>query len=246
MSVPEKIIDRVAPTRRPNQRPTGLQCWRDLLFLHWEVAPDVVQANIPSGMHVDCYEGKAYLGVVPFAMCDVRGWRWVPNWAAFNFLECNVRTYVTCNGRPGVYFLSLDAASRIAVWAARALWSLPYFNADMQMTRDADQISYHMVRAGSRIRHSSRYQIGRELGTSEPGTIEHFLLERYLLFVQRGRKIQVGQVHHKPYPAFDVELLETQDDLKTAAGFDDIWGPPQLQHYSSGVDVEIFGLRPLE
>lgn len=238
-----ETIDRIAPTRRPDRRPNGFQQWRDLLFLHWHVDPEKLQASIPAGLEVDCYEGQAYIGVVPFAMRDVRPWRWIPPWAAFEFLECNVRTYVLYNGRPGVYFFSLDAASRIAVWAARTIWSLPYFNANMRVARRDNELEYDMVRAGTQIRHHSRYRIGRELGPSEPGTIEHFLLERYLLFVSRRRQVHVGQVHHKPYLAHQVELLDTADDLKAAAGFGDITGLPILQHYCPGVDVEIFGLR---
>ena len=236
-------VDRITPTQRPDRRPNGFQKWRNLLFLHWPIEAQVVQALLPPGLDVDCYQGQAYIGVVPFAMRDVRPWRWMPSWAAFEFLECNVRTYVLCNGRPGVYFFSLDAASRIAVWAARALWSLPYFHAEMRMTRHNDKIEYNLVRRGTPIRHHSRYRVGRELGPSEPGTIEHFLLERYLLFVTRGRRIQVGQVYHQPYLAHDVELLDTADGLMIAAGFGEISGHPVFQHYSPGVDVEIFGLR---
>jgi uncharacterized protein YqjF (DUF2071 family) len=238
-------IDRIAPTRRPHARPAGFQQWRDLLFLHWEVDADRLQAMIPLGLSVDCYDGKAYVGVVPFAMCEVRPWRWVPRWAAFRFLECNVRTYVHCQGRPGVYFFSLDAASRLAVWAARTFWSLPYFHANMRMNRQDKEIEYRTVRSKTNGAHHARYRIGAELGASQPGTIEHFLLERYLLFVSRDDRIQVGQVHHTPYPVFQVDLLNCEDRLMTAAGFGEPQGPPTLQHYSPGVDVEIFALRSL-
>lgn len=241
----ETNIDRITPTSRPDADPVGFQRWRDLLFLHWEVDLDRLQTLIPSGMTVDCHEGKAYVGVVPFAMQEVRPWRWVPSWAAFNFLECNVRTYVVCDGRPGVYFFSLDAASRLAVWAARTFWSLPYFNATMQMTRRNEEIEYNVVRAATHYKHSSRYRIDSTLGASMPGTIEHFLLERYLLFVLRHGQLFVGQVHHTPYPVRNVDLMECVDDLARAAGLTELTDAPTLCHYSYGVDVEIFGLRPI-
>lgn len=246
-------IDRISPTRRPDGKPNGYQQWRDLLFLHWQVDAAAVQRLLPNGLTVDCFDGKAFVGVVPFAMQDVRPWSWVPSSLAFHFLECNVRTYVVCNGRPGVYFFSLDAASRLAVWAARTFWSLPYFNATMAMTHKDKQldnsrelrINYEMQRHRSNESHSVRYRVGQELGASVPNTIEHFLLERYLLFVSRRGGIQVGQVHHSPYPAFEVNDLTCHDELAAAAGFADLASKPDLAHFSPGVDVEIFSLRAI-
>ena len=242
-------IDRISPTMRPKRTPNGYQRWRDLLFLHWRVDSDVLQRLLPARLQVDCHEGHAYIGVVPFSMEDVRPWRWVPSKLAFQFLECNVRTYVVCDGRPGVYFFSLDAASRLAVWAARTFWGLPYFNARMAVERGSRSgrgihINYQMHRWRTNEKHSVRYRVGRELGPSSPGTIEHFLLERYLLFVAHKGKLQVGQVHHAPYPACEVNDLHCHDELAAAAGISGLGNEPDLAHYSHGVDVEIFPLSP--
>jgi hypothetical protein len=164
---------------------------------------------------------------------------------AFNFLETNVRTYVLCNDRPGVYFFSLEASSRIAVWAARVFWGLPYHYARMKMTHTANEISYHSRRASNGAAHQVRYKLGETVGPSEPGTLEHFLLERYLLFVKRGSQILCGQVHHTPYPVQKVQVLEVQDELIAAAGVPQPSGPPVFAHYSSGVDVEVFALQAM-
>src|SRR4029079_6984491 len=127
-------MDRIAPTVRPDDRPAGFQRWRTLLFLHWEVPAEAIAALIPEGLSVDTFEGRAYIGVVPFTMRDVSPW-WSPSVPGIsNFHELNVRTYVHKGGEnPGVWFFSLDAASSIAVIAARAGWHLPYHRASMEL-----------------------------------------------------------------------------------------------------------------
>ena len=105
--------------------------WVDLLFAHWAVDADALRTKLPDGLELDLYDGQAWLGIVPFVMEDVgpRGLPAPP--AAGRFPELNVRTYVRHEGRPGVWFLSLDAASRPAVEGARTGFGLPYFHATM-------------------------------------------------------------------------------------------------------------------
>ncbi len=245
MTMPEQqTIDRLAPTRRPHARPVGFQKWRDLLFLHWTLDPAVLRTLLPQQLEIDTFDGKAYVGVVPFSMQEVRPLRWWPAAIAFRFLECNVRTYVIHDGRPGVYFFSLDAASRLAVWAARVGWNLPYYYARMRCSRQEDEFVYDTERTRTNARLHVRYRVTEDLGVSVPGTLPHFLLERYLLFVQRRRRIHVGQVHHAPYPARLVELLECDDQLVAAADIAGVAEMPELMHYSPGVDVEVFPLQP--
>lgn len=242
---PTVDIDRITPTQRPDQKIVGYQTWRDLLFLHWPVSTAKVQKLLPPSLTVDTFDGTAYIGIVPFAMENVKPW-WLPKAFAFNFLETNLRTYVHHNGRPGVYFFSLEAASWLAVQAARWGWQLPYYYAGMRMDRKDDDIEYELLRHG---RHKAyfraHYTIGDKLGPSQPGTLEHFLLERYLLFTQKGRKLLCGQVHHKPYPAFLAHPREVQEELVAAAGLPATQGPPTLAHFSPGVDVDIFPLLPV-
>jgi uncharacterized protein YqjF (DUF2071 family) len=235
------MIDRIAPARRPHQSVAGYQRWRQLLFMHWQVRVDVLRRLVPEPLELDLFEGKAYVGVVPFAMEGVRP-VWWPERLAWWFLETNVRTYVLCGNRPGVYFFSLDANSRIAVQAARAVWKLPYYHARMEMERREDRVKYTLQRSGCRVRHQVCYQAGDLLEASAPGSLQHFFLERYLLFVERRHQVCVGQVHHVPYPvqAATVELVT--DDLMAAAGMPGMRTMPDFAHYSAGVDVEIFPL----
>jgi len=236
------MLDRVTPTLRPDQPVRGYQQWRNLLFLHWAVPVAELRPLVPSGLELDLYEGQAYIGVVPFAMQGVRP-RWLPESLAFRFLETNVRTYVYRNGKPGIYFLSLDAANALAVWTARTFWGLPYYSATMRMTRTDNEIHHTTQRKNSPAQLDVRYQIGEALPASEPGTAEFFFLERYLMFIERRDRIYVGQVHHPPYPAQQVELLQCDDSLVAAGGLPACEGPPAFAHYAEGVDVEIFDLR---
>ncbi len=240
----QKMIERIKPTCRPNQTVRGFQNWRSLLFMHWPVPVEELRLLVPDALELDLYNGVAYVGVVPFVMEGVRP-RWWPACCAFSFLETNVRTYVYHNDRPGVFFLSLEAASRLAVWAARKFWGLPYYHADMSLDRQGEEIQYRTVRRGTGKRHSVRYRLGPMLGPSRPGTREFFFLERYLLFLERRKRIFVGQVHHSPYPAQAVEVLEVDDELVQTAGLIGCEGSPEFSHYVSGVDVEIFDLHPV-
>ncbi len=235
-------MDRVSQALRPSGANAGTQRWRHLAFLHWEVEPAPLQALLPPGLTLDLFEERAFVGVVPFAMEGVRP-RWSP--LAFDFLETNVRTYVHRDGRdPAVFFFSLDAASWLAVRAARLGWGLPYHHAEMSMAAAGAKVDYATRRYHGQAHLDVQWKIGAALGPSAPGTIEHFLMERYLLFSAKGGELLVGQVHHPAYPAHEAELGRCQQTLLAAAGIA-ASGAPDLVHYAPGVDVEVFALRPV-
>jgi uncharacterized protein YqjF (DUF2071 family) len=87
-----------------------------------------------------------------------------------------------------------------------------------------------------------------EAGHAIPGTLEHFLIERYVLFTHdpsgRSSTLYSGQVHHVPYPVRPARVLECRDSLVRAAGIE-VAGLPEHVAFCEGVDVEIFGLEPL-
>jgi uncharacterized protein YqjF (DUF2071 family) len=236
-------IDRLAPTLRPAGKPAGYQRWRSLLFLHWPIAADALRPLVPAGLELDLYDGQAYVGLVPFAMEGVRP-IWYPETLALRFLETNVRTYVTCRGRPGVFFFSLDANSPLAVQTARLGWGLPYYVASMTTAETNGGVHYSVRRRSTGARLDVRYRLGKLLGPSAPGTLEHFFLERYLLFVLRRGRLLAGQVHHPPYPAQEVMIDEVRDELIAASGLPAVSDPPEFAHFARGVDVEVFPLRP--
>lgn len=236
------MIDRIAPTRRPAGPADGTQRWRKLLFAHWPVPLELVRPLVPSALELDLFDGVLYVGVVPFVMEGVRP-SWLPRVASFDFLETNVRTYVTHRGEPGVYFLSLEAESVLACLAARATFGLPYYWASMHRHEQGGVAWYETERhLGGPARSTFRYRVGEDLGISVPGTLQHFLIERYYLFVERQSAILRGQVHHVPYPVRAAEVLSFDEGLMERAGLPKPSAPP-LAHYSEGVDVEVFNLQ---
>jgi uncharacterized protein YqjF (DUF2071 family) len=237
------VIDRVSPTFRPLGWPIGYQSWHTLLFLHWPVPEAALRSLVPARFSIDLYEGVAYVGLVPFVVEAGRPVG-LPASVGLAFLETNVRTYVHLDGQdPGVFFFSLEAGSIAAVLGARAAFGLPYFPARGRLRRRGDEVRYEIQRRfPDRPALSVRYQIGEALGPTAPGTLEHFLFERYFLYVRRATGHWRAQVHHRPYPVQCARVLELDDQLVVAAGLPPPVGVP-LAHFASRVDVDIFAPR---
>lgn len=250
-------IDRLAPTRRPPGRAIGYHRWRDLLFVHWRFPADLVAALLPPGLTLDTWEGDAWVGLVPFHMTGVR-----PAWWPFGFAfhETNVRTYVHYRGRdPGVWFFSLEAANSLAVRVARWRWRLNYHFARMEVRRHGNRVYYASRRLwpgepGAMTRIMAEVgltlgagQVGRAIaaGVSEERSLEHFLIERYLLYAgMQGGTLRRGQVHHAPYVVRSAQLLQCDESLLAANGLERADAPDHLA-FCDGVDVEIFPLVPV-
>jgi uncharacterized protein len=236
----ERNIDRVLPTRRPEGPNAGTQGWRELLFAHWSFPPGIVRPLVPDVLELDLWEGRAWVGLVPFKMVDIRP-AFVPRALALDFLETNLRTYVLHDDQPGVWFFSLEASSRLAVRAARLMWGLPYFHAEMHADKLGERFRYTSRRKGQRADLDVEWEVGAHLGASKVGTFEHFLLERYLLFAMKNGRLKKGQVHHVPYPAQRAKVHRLEESLLEAAGLPRPGRAPEIVHYASGVDVEVFG-----
>ncbi|MEZ6064789.1 MAG: DUF2071 domain-containing protein [Planctomycetaceae bacterium] len=243
-------IDRQLELRqRPQQRCVMRQSWNDLLFLHWRLDPDLVQAALPAGLQVDTFDNAAWIGVVPFFMRHIRlsGLPSLPG--ATNFLELNLRTYVVDErGTPGVWFFSLDANSALSVWGARLWFGLPYWRAKMTAARDAQSgaIDFRCHRIGTPESTASRFVYAGEgpLTTAQPGSLEFFLVERYLLFSRsRLGVLRSGRVHHPPYEFASARVTLSDGHLLGLNGFEAPITPPDHAAFSPGVAVEIFGLR---
>lgn len=213
-----------------------------MLFVHWALPVDVVRPLVPPSLELDTWDGRIFVGAVPFFMEDTR-LGFFPKGTGLDFLETNLRTYVHHRGEPGVFFFSLEAASWLAVKAARIGWGLPYHHARMHAAIAGDEIRYSTVRRSGGATLNAHFRIGEALPESAPGSVEFFVLERYLLFVDKKRNgvVERGHVHHMPYPAHRVELLSFEESLVAAAGGPASLGAPDLVHYSPGVSVEVFG-----
>lgn len=179
--------------------------WHDLLFAHWPVPRASLGMHIPGQLQLDLYQGQAWLGIVPFGMRDTRP-RWLPAVQRLsNFPELNVRTYVVAGGKPGVWFFSLDAASRLAVRGARRLFHLPYFDARMALdVKGSGEVSYQSTRVhrgAPPAQFVANYRPVGEAFTALPGSLESWLTDRYCLYAVDGRgQLFRGEIDHAPWP----------------------------------------------
>jgi uncharacterized protein len=245
-------IDRISPTLEPDQPVLLHQNWRHLLFLHWEVPAAEVQALLPHRLRADLFGGKAYVGLVPFTLDGVRPVMTPPLPWISQFHEVNVRTYVHLDGRdPGVWFFSLDASSAIAVAAARAAYKLAYFGADIELGRGEGpypEIDFQSKRTDARgalpANAHVRYQpVEGPVTAASPGTFEHFLVERYILYSEdENRRLHRARVHHQPYPIQKARIHALDESLVWAAG---LRRPENFVSalYASEVNVKVYPLE---
>ncbi len=242
-------MDRIAPTRKPEGSPQGHHEWRSLLFVHWEVDVALVRRLVPPELDIDTFEGKTYVGLVPFTMQAIRPLRALPPIPGVSaFHETNVRVYVHHRGRyPGVFFFSLDAASSLAVRTARRFFHLPYFRADMHLERRGDRVAYRSERLWPEPKPATldlEYEIGPALAPSREGTLEFFLAERYVLYTKNKRgELLAGRVHHTPYPLHSATIRRLGESLVSSAGFAER-GTQTATLFSPGVDVDVYSISP--
>jgi uncharacterized protein YqjF (DUF2071 family) len=231
------------------------QNWRDLLFLHWPIPAEHLRSLVPRQLDLDLFEQTAFVGLVPFTMTGVRPVGLPPVWGLSSFHETNLRTYVRLGDRdPGVWFFNLEAASSIAVRLARRFFHLPYHYARMFMEREwaievgPATLLYAGVRRWPGPRPASYAIKATPAGPVAPlriGTLEHFLVERYILYTAENNQLYQGRVHHTPYPIQSANLLFLNENLLSAVGLDRPENPP-LAHFSSGVNVEVFPLVAID
>jgi uncharacterized protein len=246
-------MEQIKSTGRPARSAIMRQKWRELTFVHWRFPPEAVRPLVPPDLELDLFDGAAYVGLVFFTMTGVRPVFVPPIIGLSSFHETNVRTYVRlADHDPGVWFYSLDAASSPAVRSARTFFYLPYHRAQMFLDRepanDAGQSS-GIVYAGVRrwpapvpASYALRATTVGRTETAQPGTLEHFLIERYILYTLGRGHLYQGRVYHRPYPIQTAQILSLDETLLAAAGFRRPDAEP-LAHYSPGVDVEVFALR---
>lgn len=218
------------------------QTWNHLLFAHWPLLPDLVRPLVPAVLSLDTFDGQCWFAVTPFHMTGVRP-RFVPPVPGLSaFPELNVRTYVTLGDKPGVYFFSLDAASRLAVWAARATYHLPYFLASMELREIQGQIQYQSSRVGAHAKLRAEYRPVKPVQLRSPGTLEYWLTERYCLYTVVRDSIFRAEIHHEQWPLQDAEADIAENTMATAAGIKLPQTAPLL-HFAKKLRVLIWPLK---
>ncbi len=224
------------------------QRWNELAYFHWPYPVNEVQRLLPDGVTVETFGGEAWVGVIPFEMRSVQvGPSPVVPWLG-NFLEINVRTYVTGpDGHRAVWFFSLDVPSAAIVAVARSAFALPYCWARASHHRDGDRHRYLTQRRwprGAAGYADMHFTVGDQIDEGDVSPLEHFLSARWALIATRRRRLLRGRVHHARWPLHRVTEVQVRGDLIEAAGLPAPTGAPHAM-YSPGVDVEISRFRHL-
>jgi uncharacterized protein YqjF (DUF2071 family) len=236
----DRTIEYPPTTTEPVLRAVMQQGWRDLTYVHWPYEPEQVQGLLPAGLTVDTFDGAAWVGLVAFHMERIR----VPGTPAIPYLgtfpETNVRTYVRGpDGRPGVWFHSLDVNRLLPVLVARASYRLPYMWSKMAIDHDRDRVTYvaHRRWPGPQGVFSD-LSVRRRSPIKTPSGLEHFLTNRWGLFTKLRTRLAYAPVDHPTWPLENADIVDLQDGLVAAAGYPSPTGQP-LVHYSPGVEVRI-------
>jgi uncharacterized protein YqjF (DUF2071 family) len=233
-------------SHRPWPLPAGpwvmAQTWHDLLFAHWPTEPHALRPLVPAELPLDTFDGQCWVGVVPFHMSRIRARGLPPLPGLARFPELNVRTYIALDGKPGVYFFSLDAANLLAVWAARAFYRLPYFHARMSAEPDGEWVAYDSQRSGARAEFRGRYRPIRPVQMRDKDSLDHWLTERYCLYTVREGRVCRAEIHHQQWPLQDAEAEIEANTVASAAGISLPQSPPLL-HFARKLEVLIWRLR---
>jgi uncharacterized protein YqjF (DUF2071 family) len=215
-----------------------MQSWHDLLFAHWPIPPETLRPLVPAPLELDSFDGETWLAVTPFYLrMKPRGLPLI-----HKFPEMNCRTYVTFQGKPGIFFFSLDAGSRLAVWGARTFYLLPYFNAKMQATRKGTSIEYSSSRTSSLTTFKAEYEPHGPVRTALRGDLEHWLTERYCLYTHARGRLYRGEIHHAPWPLQDANCRISENTIAAAAGIQLPAAAPLL-HFARELNVLIWPLH---
>jgi uncharacterized protein YqjF (DUF2071 family) len=215
------------------------QTWEELAFLHWRVDADAVRALLPHGLELDMHDGAAWLGVTPFRVTGFR-LRGVPPLPLLStFPQLTVRTYVTRDGKPGIWFFSLDVGSQLAAEAAKRLYRLPYRHARMSVDRRGGFVHYDSSRPGTVF--SARFRGSGDILHAQPGSTEEFLTERYCVYAADDERLYRAELHHPPW---SLQAGEAAVELNTMAPAGVVLPHDQpLVRFAARQDVVMWGLE---
>src|SRR5687767_4789258 len=203
--------DQITPPRRPL-----FHCsWDRAVFLHYRVAPQYLQPQIP--FELDLHDGQAYVSLVAFTLRNMR-----TNHPHLRFVTqplhthrfLNVRTYVHVGEMHGIYFLAEWLNNRLATTLGPILYFLPYRFGHLNYSHSALSL-YGEVLGGidsgtpMPVRPALRYRAfvpsSPTYQPTTPGTLDHFLLERYIAFTKHGPFRRLFQVWHRPWPQISID-----------------------------------------
>ncbi len=253
----ESMRGRVPAIATPNRtwaaprRPWAVRMnWHDLLFVHWPFLPETLRPLLPPGLELDTFDGRAWLGIVPFRMTGIRA-HWLPPIPGTSaFPELNVRTYVVADGKPGVWFFSLDATSRLAVEGARRLYHLPYRRARITCTASADGWIYYRSCRSERsfpaAKFVARYRPRESPQITAADSLANWLTARYCLYSADCQgQLWRGEIDHIPWQLEAAEAEIETNTLVAGLGLE-LPATKPLLHFSRRLDAVAWSLDRLQ
>ncbi|MBZ0111584.1 MAG: DUF2071 domain-containing protein [Thermoanaerobaculia bacterium] len=232
------------------------QSWCDLAFLHWELPLDTVRGLVPEPLQVREWEGKTWVGLVPFRMERV-GWRRMPGLPGHSrFPEINVRVYVELDGQPGVWFLSLEAPPRLVVWTARRFFHLPYVRSEIRLESGVGDVDTEATKgygdavavascrrgAGSSVRPrlEATYRPTSPPFEAAPGSLEAWLTDLDRLYSRDPQnRLLTAKVDHPAWRLQQAEVRIERNELLSVLGLDVRSDQPAHCLFSRRIDVRM-------
>ena len=235
MKETDELLSSVS--HRPWKLPTGrwsyYQEWNNVLFLHWKVPTAELTKHIPSSVSVDTFNGEAWISLVAFTMERIRP-RNLPSVSMISdFHEINIRTYVTQGDKSGVYFLSIEAEKQLSCFIAKSLSGLPYTKTNIHVKKNGNAHSYSSTNMRKGFHLEANFLVGDSI--AETSALDHWLTERYALYLEIGKNVFRYDTHHRPWALNDVNILDLKTDYKIGSIF--LERRPDLVHYSFGTKV---------
>ena len=221
-----KLRDIIAQTdHRSWPAPAGAwiyyQEWNKAVFIHFRVDKDWLQQQLPQGFVLETFDGDAWVSIVPFRMQKIRP-RFLPHLnAVSDFSEINIRTYVTFDDKPGVFFMSIGANKKLSCYLAKTISGLPY-KYEPYVFDDK-----HLATSWL----SFDFEVGEEI--KEKSAFDIWVTERYCLYYNYKSSVFRYNIHHLPWPLYKVSLSNIQ---LTHPLLGEVFRPESF-HYSPGVRV---------
>lgn len=222
---------RHRPFPLPDKKWLMTQTWENLLFCHWPVEYDVIRQHVPAELELDTYEGRCWIGIIPFQVNKMRLRKMPPVPYLRTYLELNVRTYVSYKGVPGVYFFTLDADKSLAVLGGKVGALLPYREAKIKMTKKRGFVHFESDACGPdwmKGKLKLHYQPVSRAYSPSADSLEYWLFERYCFFTIGKKNIYRGDIHHTRWKIEQANVLMEE----VPSYLNDIATHPPVCHYS--------------
>jgi uncharacterized protein len=234
-------------SHRPLPLPQGswimTQTWNHVLFAHWKVPLETLEKQVPNNLEIDTYQGEGWISILPFYLSLFRPRYLPPAPGMHAFPELNLRTYVTVDGQPGIYFFSMDASHLLAVLGARTFFHLPYYHADMKFQKK--EVSYQLSsqrKNNEKANFEATYKPSSVASSAKSESLDYWLVERYRLYTTFNDQLFYQDIHHKPWMLQQVDAQISSNGLPSTHCID-LSDQPQKLHYAKKQKVLFWPIR---